>query len=105
MPPSASPPPDAQPDGARSPSALVFSAWNLLLLVPLLMLVTPWFNKDRPRLAGLPFFYWYQFAFVVVGVVCVWVVFMMTRKHSAVTDLPDRQDHLGVDDLNEGGRA
>lgn len=104
MPPSASPPPEARP-GGRRPSGLVFSAWNLLLLVPLLMLVTPWFNSDRPRLAGLPFFYWFQFAFVVVGVVCVWVVFMMTRKRSAATDLPDRQDHLGVDDLDEGGRA
>lgn len=54
-------------------------AWNLLLLVPLLMLVTPWFNVDKPRLAGLPFFYWYQILWVIVGVTSVWIVYVMTR--------------------------
>ncbi len=57
------------------------SAWNLLLLVPLLMLVTSVFNTDGPRLFGLPFFYWYQFLWVPVGVVCVGIVFVMTRHH------------------------
>lgn len=57
-----------------------FSAWNLLLLVPLLMLITPWFNHDSPRLVGLPFFYWFQFVFVFVGVACVWIVYAMTKK-------------------------
>ena len=33
------------------------------------MLITPWFNADEPRLFGMPFFYWIQFAFVPVGVV------------------------------------
>ncbi|GGL87664.1 DUF3311 domain-containing protein [Nakamurella endophytica] len=64
--------------GARG--GLRFSVWNLLLLLPLLMLITPWFNKDRPRLFGLPFFYWYQFAFVFVGVACVAIVFAATRS-------------------------
>ncbi|GAB2907650.1 hypothetical protein GCM10027047_02360 [Rhodococcus aerolatus] len=55
------------------------SAWNLLLLVPLLMLVTSFFNSDGPRLFGLPFFYWYQFLWVPVGVVSVGIVYVMTR--------------------------
>ena len=67
-------PPDERRSGLR------FSAWNLLLLVPLLMLITPWFNSDAPRLIGLPFFYWFQFLFVIVGVACVWIVYVMTRK-------------------------
>ncbi|HEX4223731.1 MAG TPA: DUF3311 domain-containing protein [Pseudonocardiaceae bacterium] len=71
-------PPDAPPDERRS--APRFNAWNLLLLVPLLMLITPWFNSDGPRLIGLPFFYWYQFLFVIVGVACVWIVYAMTKK-------------------------
>ena len=53
--------------------------WNLLLLVPFLMLVTPWFNSIEPRLFGMPFFYWSQFAFVPVGVACVAVVYLRTR--------------------------
>ncbi|HEY4018156.1 MAG TPA: DUF3311 domain-containing protein [Pseudonocardiaceae bacterium] len=71
-------PPDSPPDERRSGPR--FNPWNLLLLVPLLMLITPWFNSDGPRFIGLPFFYWYQFAFVVVGVACVWIVYAMTRK-------------------------
>lgn len=55
------------------------SAWNLLLAVPFLMLVTPWFNADEPRLFGIPFFYWSQFAWVPVGVACVAVVYVTTR--------------------------
>lgn len=73
--------PDAPPDRdhpERVP-ALKINAWNLLLLVPLLMVFTPVFNSDSPRLFGLPFFYWYQFAWVPVGVVCVGTVFVMTR--------------------------
>jgi hypothetical protein len=75
-----------------------FSPWNLLLLVPLLILVTPLFNFDKPRLFGMPFFYWFQLAFVVVGVVCVGIVYAMTRN-VGVTSGPDR---LSVDDLDEG---
>lgn len=51
-------------DAERSP-------WNLLLLLPLLMLITPLWNFDEPRIFGLPMFYWSQFLFVPFGVVCV----------------------------------
>lgn len=54
-------------------------AWNLLLLVPFLLLVTPLFNAREPELFGIPFFYWSQFAGVPVVVVCIATVFLMTR--------------------------
>ena len=60
-------------------TGLRWSNWNLLLLVPLLMLITPWFNFDQPRLFGMPFFYWYQFAFVPLGVLCVALVYIKTK--------------------------
>ena len=56
------------------------SRWNLLLLVPLLVLITPLYNSDRPRLFGFPFFYWAQFLFIPVGVVCVAIVYLRTRE-------------------------
>ena len=63
------------------------SWWNLLLLVPLLMLVTPLWNFDEPRLFGLPMFYWSQFLFVPVGVVCVGlVVRAANRRESAARE-------------------
>ena len=40
------------------------------------MLVTPWINFAEPRLFGMPFFYWIQFAWVAVGVVAVGIVFV-----------------------------
>jgi hypothetical protein len=47
--------------GRDEGNAIQFSWWNLLLLVPLLMLITPLFNTDEPALFGMPYFYWYQF--------------------------------------------
>jgi hypothetical protein len=78
---------------------LRFSPWNLLLLLPFLMLVTPWFNSTDPTLFGLPFFYWVQFAFVPVGVLCVAVVYVMTRTEPHPDATGDPGD---VDDLDEG---
>ncbi len=78
---------------------LRFSAWNLLLLVPLLMLVTPWFNSQEPSLFGLPYLYWVQFAFVPVGVICVAIVYVMTRDPNEPVAPGTASD---VDDLDEG---
>jgi hypothetical protein len=75
-----------------------FNPWNLLLIVPLLVLVTPLFNMDGPRLFGMPFFYWFQFLFVAVGVLSTLIVYLMTRDKPTV-DAPDK---LSVDDLDEG---
>ena len=77
-----------------------FSAWNLVLLIPLAILITPLFNFARPQLWGLPFFYWFQLAFVVVGVLCVGIVYVMTRK-VGVNPGPDQ---LPVDELDEGAQ-
>ena len=79
-------------------SSLRWSNWNLLLLVPLLMLVTPLFNHAEPSLFGLPFFYWYQFAFVPVGVLCVGLVYVKTKDEPVAHGA----DHLDVDDLDTG---
>lgn len=86
---------------ARPPDrhhGLRWSAWNLLLLVPFGMLVTPWFNSIEPRLFGMPFFYWSQFMWVPVGVVCVAIVYVKTRDLGvAAPGAPG-----DVDDLDEG---
>lgn len=76
-------------DGTRR--ARYRNPWNLLLLVPLLMLVTPWFNSMEPSLFGLPFFYWIQFAWVAVGVVCVAIVNATTREPSSVEAREDER--------------
>lgn len=102
-PPTSSPStPPADPGSEGRVTGTVLSPWNLLLLLPLVMLVTPWFNHTDPKLGGLPFFYWFQFACVLLGVACVWIVYATTRRKPVNTVSADR---LGVDDLDEGGRA
>ncbi|HEX6469335.1 MAG TPA: DUF3311 domain-containing protein [Streptosporangiaceae bacterium] len=57
------------------------SPWNWLLLIPVVVpLLTFLYNRTEPRLAGIPFFYWLQLAFIVVGVVCTAIVYQMTKK-------------------------
>ena len=82
-PPQSGPSRPAMP--GRGASALIWRWWNLLLLLPLLMLLTPWFNHDKPRLFGMPFFYWYQMAFVFVGVACVAIVYAATKSPPGAT--------------------
>jgi uncharacterized protein DUF3311 len=83
---TAAPPPDptatsaAASDPAPATPAFHFRAWNLLLLVPLISLVTPLFNVTEPRLGGLPFFYWFQMAVIPLGIVCTLAVHLLTRR-------------------------
>ena len=79
--------------------------WNLLLLVPFLMLITPLFNSVEPRLFGMPFFYWIQFAFVPVGVACVAVVYLRTRDAAAPEAGGSPPDVDELDEGTAGGRA
>ena len=88
----------AEPVPERN-EGLRVNPWNLLLLVPFLMLITPLINFDQPRLFGMPFFYWSQFAFVLVGVGSVAVVYVRTRDEQSPEAVSARFD---VDELDEG---
>src|SRR6266487_1415050 len=52
-----------------------------LLLIPMLLpLVTPMYNRIEPRLAGVPFFYWFQLAFVGLDIAVVTLVYQATKR-------------------------
>jgi hypothetical protein len=54
--------------------------WLLLLLVPYLALCFPGlYARKEPALWGFPFFYWYQFAWVVLTSAILGVVYRRTR--------------------------
>ena len=38
------------------------------------LLIVPLYNHDEPSLFGFPFFYWYQFAWVPVTSLLIWLV-------------------------------
>ena len=51
-----------------------------LLVLPFVgLLWVPLFNRLEPALFGFPFFYWYQLAWVPVGMVLTWIVWRAER--------------------------
>lgn len=69
----------------QSAQAVGRSRWRrpviLLLLVPLVgVLVPQFYNRIHPSIGGMPFFYWYQLAWVPVSVACTWIVYQATRR-------------------------
>jgi uncharacterized membrane protein len=47
----------------------------LLLLVFVITLAVPFFNRTGPALLGFPFFYWYQMVAVPVSSLLIYIVF------------------------------
>ena len=55
-------------------------AWHLLLLVQFVaVLWPPFYNTAEPYWHGVPFFYWYQLLWVLIGAVLTAVVYFATR--------------------------
>ncbi|MFF5985759.1 DUF3311 domain-containing protein [Prauserella flavalba] len=80
-------------------SGLRFSPWNLLLIIPFWILLTPLYNRHDPTLFGMPFFYWFQFVGIAIGVTCTTLVYLGTRTKPATAP---RREATDVDDLDEG---
>ena len=57
-----------------------FRAIHLLLLIPYLaMLWVPSYNRVETMLAGIPFFYWYQLGWVILGAIIIGFVYLVER--------------------------
>ncbi|MBK1784663.1 DUF3311 domain-containing protein [Prauserella cavernicola] len=88
----------AAQSGAKG-SGLRFSPWNLLLIIPFWILLTPLYNRVEPTLFGMPFFYWFQFVGIAVGVTCTTLVYFGTKNRRGSAP---RTEPTDVDDLDEG---
>jgi len=65
--------------------------WSWLLVVPLLLLVYPGlYACSAPELFGFPFFYWYQFAVVIVTALLTGAVYWLTRNRGEETSVKGR---------------
>jgi hypothetical protein len=54
--------------------------WLLLLALPWLGLIFPQFYaRSTPTLFGFPFFYWYQFAWVILASAILAIVYRKTK--------------------------
>jgi len=51
---------------------------RLLLLMPLVaMILVPSYNRIEPTLGDIPFFYWYQLAWILIGALLVLIVYLV----------------------------
>ena len=58
-----------------------WSWWYLLLLVPFVaVLWPPFYNSATPALGGIPFFYWYQLLWIILGALLTAVVYWTTDE-------------------------
>ncbi len=63
--------------------------WYLLLLIPFVaVLWVPFYNSVEPTFAGIPYFYWYQFLWVIISIVITAFVYFMTREPEVVGPEP-----------------
>lgn len=54
---------------------------KLLLLIPLIAVLIPeFYNFADPGIGGMPFFYWYQLAWVAGVAVITGIVYLATRS-------------------------
>ncbi len=59
---------------------------RLLFLIPMIaVLWVPFYNRTEPSLGGVPFFYWYQLALVLVGAATVLAVYLLETRVTKVT--------------------
>ena len=57
-----------------------WSWWYLLFLVQFVVaLYPPFFNKVEPTLMGIPFFYWFQLAWVLGSAILTAIVYFAAK--------------------------
>ncbi len=56
---------------------------RLLLVIPFaLVLWVPFYNRIEPTFVGIPFFYWYQLAAILLGAFVVMAVYLLERRQT-----------------------
>jgi hypothetical protein len=56
-----------------------WSWWYLLLLIQFVAsLWVPFYNRIDPTWIGIPFFYWYQMLWVIIGAILTAIVYFAT---------------------------
>ncbi len=59
------------------PSKLKRTVWYVILFVPFFTAIAvPLFNRIEPSLYGIPFFYWFQFALILVAAVVTGLAYL-----------------------------
>jgi len=72
------------PQAERQRGLLVY--WpRLLFAIPVLVIMSvPFYNRAEPSLGGVPFFYWYQLAWILIGAAIVLIVYLLETRMTRV---------------------
>jgi hypothetical protein len=63
----------------RTSTPRPWSWWYLLFVVQIVaVLWPPFFNRAEPSWIGMPFFYWYQLLWVIIGAVFTAIIYFAT---------------------------
>ncbi len=74
--PTTTPPSDERPPAKRRED----TRWYWLLVLPFIgTLWVPFYNRLEPMAGSIPFFYWYQFAWIGISAVLTAIVYFATR--------------------------
>ncbi|HKU29403.1 MAG TPA: DUF3311 domain-containing protein [Arthrobacter sp.] len=71
--------PDLPTRGPARPGPYIISG-ILLAIAIVVPLFVPAYSIDKPRLAGMPFFYWYQMLWVPVTAVMIGIAYRLVSK-------------------------
>lgn len=64
----------------RNEDKAEWSKWYLLLIIPFIAtLWPPFYSHDKPTFFDIPFFYMYQFVWVLISAVLTGIVYFATR--------------------------
>ena len=62
---------------AAGPSKLRRRVWYVILFVPFFTAIAvPLFNRIEPSFYGIPFFYWFQFALIIVAAIVTGLAYL-----------------------------
>ena len=65
--------------GPQDRQRATWSWWYLLFLIQFVaVLWPPFYNRAEPSLIGIPFFYWYQLLWVILGAILTAIVYFAT---------------------------
>ena len=60
-----------------------WSWWYLLFIIQFAAVIwPPFYNKIEPTLGGMPFFYWYQLLWVIIGAILTAIVYFATEAQA-----------------------
>jgi hypothetical protein len=60
---------------------------RFLLIIPFLLVAyVPFYNRTEPTLGGIPFFYWYQLAAILLGAAVVVAVYLLETRITGPVD-------------------